>query len=262
MYKLTREINLFYIDNGIRERIVKENETYKVLNTTLQFTEAEILELVANESEKFSPNAIFRPVYQETVLPNLAYIGGSGELAYWLELKSSFEVLQLTFPILVHRDSVLLVTEKQNQKLQKLDLNYKQLFLNDADLSKTIIQKYSTNLLDFAGLKSQLHKQFDLLRETAIKTDKSFENALYAQERKQVKGLENLEKKLLRAEKKVLKDKTDRVFIEKEILFPNKSLQERTQNFAEFYLDSEPDFIVNLKKHINPLEIGFKVIQT
>ena len=68
--------------------------------------------------EKFSPNVILRPLYQEVILPNLCYIGGGGEIAYWLELKSNFESNKIIFPILLLRNSVLLTTDKQ--KIERL----------------------------------------------------------------------------------------------------------------------------------------------
>lgn len=83
-----REINLFYIEDDLRERIIFENNKYFVNNTKISFSKDEIFQLLENNPEKFSPNVIMRPLYQEIILPNLCYIGGGGEIAYWLELKS------------------------------------------------------------------------------------------------------------------------------------------------------------------------------
>jgi bacillithiol synthase len=102
-----REINLFYILDQLRDRIIFENDIYKVNNTTIKFSQSEILVELENFPERFSPNVILRPLYQEVILPNLCYIGGGGEIAYWLELKSTFELHQVTFPILMLRNSVL-----------------------------------------------------------------------------------------------------------------------------------------------------------
>ena len=99
-----REINLFYLEDNIRERILFENGKYKVNNTKIVFTKSEILELLENHPEKFSPNVILRPLYQEVILPNLGYVGGGGEIAYWLELNSFFDAVKVTFPILLLRN--------------------------------------------------------------------------------------------------------------------------------------------------------------
>src|SRR5690606_7548344 len=77
-----REINLFYLREQMRERIVLEGATYKVLNTDYSFTEAELREELHQHPERFSPNVVIRPMYEEYILPNLAYIGGGGEIAY------------------------------------------------------------------------------------------------------------------------------------------------------------------------------------
>src|SRR5690606_5397822 len=124
----TREINFFYLKDSLRERITKDGEYYYVLNSDIRFTEQELKEEIRSFPERFSPNVIMRPLYQEVILPNLAYIGGSGELAYWLQLKKNFDFYQINFPILVLRNSALIADEKQHDKLARLGLSWKDIF--------------------------------------------------------------------------------------------------------------------------------------
>jgi uncharacterized protein YllA (UPF0747 family) len=100
-----REINFFYLKEQLRERIVFENDSYQVLNTEIRFTEAELKKEIAEYPERFSPNVVMRPLYQECILPNIAYIGGGAEVVYWLELKSNFDHYKIDFPILILRNS-------------------------------------------------------------------------------------------------------------------------------------------------------------
>ena len=86
-----REINLFYIIKGIRERIIEEEGSFKINNTDIFFNKKELLNELEEFPERFSPNALLRPLYQEVVLPNLCYVGGGGELAYWFQLKYYFK---------------------------------------------------------------------------------------------------------------------------------------------------------------------------
>lgn len=158
-----REINLFYIEDNLRERIIFENDIYKVNNTTIQFSESEILTELENHPEKFSPNVITRPLYQEVILPNLCYIGGGGELAYWLELKSSFEENNITFPLLLLRNSVLLATQKQAEKADKLELSWSDLFTNQRILLDSKTKDFSQFKIDFSEQKEHLKKQFENL---------------------------------------------------------------------------------------------------
>ena len=255
-----REINLFYIEDDLRERIILEDSDYIVNNTELKFTEKELLDELNNHPEKFSPNVIMRPLYQEVILPNLCYIGGGGELAYWLELKSYFDAAKITFPTLLLRNSALLATEKQALKADKLELSWNDLFLKQFDLKDKITKKESRFILDFSKQKDTLKAQFDALREMASKTDPSFIGAVNAQETKQIKGLTNLEKRLIKAEKKQYADTLNRVTVLQDELFPNQSLQERTANFSAFYLEDGKVIIQKLFAVLKPLEHRFEVV--
>lgn len=253
-----REINLFYIEDTLRERIIFENNIYKVNNTEIQFSETEILNLLKASPEKFSPNVILRPLYQEVILPNLAYIGGGGEIAYWLELKNNFNSQNITFPILMLRNSFVVATEKQMEKMEKLHLTWSDLFLPQEELIHQKTKELSIFKIDFSEQKETLQKQFAELLKIAKQTDKSFIGAVKAQETKQTKGLENLEKRLLKAEKRVHSEKLERIAEIQNQLFTNGSLQERKSNFSEFY---SKEFKKNVVLLSNPLNTHFKIIK-
>jgi bacillithiol biosynthesis cysteine-adding enzyme BshC len=256
-----REINLFYIENDLRERIILESGIYKVNNTKIQFTESQILEELNNHPEKFSPNVILRPLYQEVILPNLAYIGGGGELAYWLELKSNFEKNKITFPILVLRNSVVITTKKQVEKADKLNLSWEALFLNQQELFEKKTKENSEFDIDFSSQKEYLKLQFKNLYIIAEKTDKSFLGAVSAQEKKQLKGLDKLEKRLLKAEKRKYADEMERIFNLQNSLFPNQSLQERKENFSSFYNQLGNELLTKLKSNLDPMSSNFTILE-
>ena len=255
-----REINLFYIENGLRERIVFENERYKVNHTNISFSKDEILKLVETNPEKFSPNVILRPLYQEVILPNLCYIGGGGELAYWLELKEVFNYFKVPFPMILLRNSVLIASEKQGNKADKLGLNWKDLFMKKDQLIHTKTVTLSENHFDFEKQRNFLQKQFNDLKSLALKTEKSFENAVLAQEKKQLKGLDNLEKRLQKAERKLHEDALNRMIELQLELFPKGSLQERNVNFAQFYKEYGNTLIEKLFEELHPLEHKFTIV--
>ena len=255
-----REINLFYIEDQLRERIIFENEKYKVNNTKIEFTKEEIITLLESNPEMFSPNVIMRPLFQEVILPNLCYIGGGGEIAYWLELKSFFNAVNVTFPMLLVRNSVLLATEKQIKKADKLSLSWADLFSKQENLINTVTQKASSFPIDLTEQKKLLQQQFADLFELAKQTDKSFSGAVKAQEAKQIKGLENLEKRLLKAQKRKFSELLERTTELQNELFPNKSLQERQANFSEFYLEYGAELIPTLIERLKPLDQTFEIV--
>ena len=255
-----REINMFYLKDNLRERLVFEGGKFMVNNSTIEFSEAELKNEIASFPERFSPNVLMRPLYQECILPNLCYIGGGGELAYWLQLKENFKAHKVVFPILLLRDSVLIRTEKQFEKQQKLKLSNTDLFLSRNDFINKYVRRISNINIDFSEKISHLQSQFSDLYKLAELTDKSFIGAVKAQEVKQIKGLKALEKRLLKAQKKKLADHITRATNLQEELFPNQSLQERNTNFSQFYLEYGEYLIPELIKSLEPLSHQFAII--
>jgi bacillithiol biosynthesis cysteine-adding enzyme BshC len=255
-----REINLFYIEDNLRERILFEEGVFKINNTKTTFSQNGLLELLETKPEKFSPNVILRPLYQEVILPNLCYIGGGGEIGYWLELKTTFEAYKCTFPILLLRNSALLVSKKQKDKMEKLQLNWEQLFAKQEALINSKVNEIAEIPIDFSEQKIALQKQFSDLHTIANQTDKSFLGAVKAQEAKQIKGLENLEKRFLKAQKKKYELELNRITYLQNELFPNQSLQERHANFSEFYLETGKALISNLYNELKPLDNNFTIL--
>ncbi|CAL2078240.1 bacillithiol biosynthesis cysteine-adding enzyme BshC [Tenacibaculum sp. 190524A02b] len=255
-----REINLFYLHDGIRERILFEDDVYKVNNTDITWN-WEALEKHTHEfPERFSPNVIMRPLYQEVILPNLCYIGGGGELAYWLQLKAYFEAIAVPFPILLLRSSVQVFSEKQVKKLAKLKVTTEEVFIKQNTLLQQKVLENAEEQVDFSQQKAFLENQFETLRKVAEKTDVSFVGAVNAQEKKQLKGLKNLEKRWVRAEKRRQHDLVTRITELQNEILPNQSLEERQRNFSEYYLEYGSSFIKHLKDNLHPLELAFTLL--
>ena len=255
-----RELNFFYLTEGFRSRLVEEGGVYGVLDSELRFSQEELREELRAHPERFSPNVTTRPLYQEAILPNLCYIGGGGELAYWLELKDFFAESGVPFPMLLLRNSALLVSEKQKRKAGKLHLDLKDLFRDPNDLAEKKVREISEIEIDFSPQRRHLQAQFKALYELAAKTDKSFLGAVKAQEVKQLNGLDHLEKRLMKAQKRKLKDVLDRTHLLQEALFPEGGLQERNRNFSEFFLAIGPDLLTGLLQDFQPLDQNFSII--
>lgn len=255
-----REINYFYLIEGVRERIIKSGDNFAVNDTTISWSKSELLKELEEFPQRFSPNVIARPLYQEVILPNLCYIGGGGEMAYWLELKTMFEAMKVAFPVLLVRNSALVVSEKQSDKLKNLDLTTEDLFLKQNSFINKKIREISNIDIDFSSQKKLLEEQFKAMHELAEQTDASFLGAVKAQEVKQKKGLDHLEKRLLKAQKRKLKDHVLRMTEIQNELFPGQSLQERNQNFSELYLERGEDLIPELLKVLNPLDLRFSIL--
>lgn len=255
-----REINLFYLNKNIRERIIFEENIFKVNNTNIAWSKSELLKHLYEEPQRFSPNVIMRPLYQEVVLPNLCYIGGGGELAYWFQLKKYFDAVKVPFPVMLLRNSVLIKTESQYKKLEKLSISNEDIFLKQSSLINKKVREISNIDIDFSEQKEVLKAQFEHLYTLAQQTEASFLGAVKAQETKQLKGLDTLEKRLLKAQKRKLTDQVSRMITIQNELFPNGGLQERNTNFSEFYLEYGENLIPELIKSLNPLHGNFTML--
>jgi uncharacterized protein YllA (UPF0747 family) len=163
--------------------------------------------------------------------------------------------------MLLLRNSALLITEKQNEKLDKMNLEVSDLFLNQEDLKTKITKQISAINIDFSTQKQHLKEQFKALYDLAEQTDASFKGAVAAQEQKQINGIENLEKRLLKAQKRKLSDHINRAVELQNELFPNESLQERYMNFSEFYLDCGSNLIPKFIRSLEPLQGEFSIVE-
>ena len=252
-----REINLFYLTDTNRLRLVRTPNGFADADNTLSWTKPELLHELQETPDRFSPNVLMRPLYQETILPNLCYIGGGGELAYWLELKAYFESQKTPFPILLHRNAAVLVPRKIADKIERLQLTPADVFLKRSSLINKKVRQISNIDLDLQPFKKVLEEQFVHLESLILETDASFEGAVKAQQVKQFKGIDNLEQRLLKAQKRKLADQVKRLTLLHDALFPNESLQERTVNFSEFYLAYGSEILSLLSKQLDPLSQKF-----
>lgn len=254
-----REINFFYLDKGLRSRIEQKGEVYEVLDTDIKFSKQEIEKLIESNPEKFSPNVILRPLYEEIILPNIAYCGGPAEIVYWLQLKEVFQHFNTSFPILLPRTFGLVVDEPTQRKIEKSGLELEELFLEKNYLFNHIVLKLSREKILLNGQKELIEKQFEAIKSQASVIDQSLNTMVAAETRRMQKSLEKIEHKFLKAEKRKQSDKLGQVEAIKNSLFPNGSLQERTDNFLNFY-QQHPDFIKQLLNHFDPFDLRFNVL--
>jgi bacillithiol biosynthesis cysteine-adding enzyme BshC len=255
-----REINFFYLKESVRERIIKENGGFKVLNTEIQFTEEEIKSEIANHPERFSPNVILRPVYEEAILPNLAYTGGPAEVAYWMQLKPVFESYHIPFPILLPRNFGMIIPNRIRHKIKKLKLNEADLFTERELLKKQVTKKITAQKLNLNEERKQLNAILENIKYFAGEVDMSLSQMTEAETEKVSNSLDKIEKKMMAAEKRKHSDKMRQIDEIKEFLFPGNGLQERKENFLSFYT-ADAKFIKKLIKAFDPFNLQFHIMR-
>jgi bacillithiol biosynthesis cysteine-adding enzyme BshC len=256
-----RAINLFYLQGNKRERIVQTDAGYEVTALGLSFTQEQILADVENNPANYSPNVILRGVFQDTILPNIAFIGGGGELAYWLELKQVFADAVVPFPVLLLRNSFLLVPAKQAQQLQKMHINTINLFKGRPQvIIDSFVKANSVHHLQINAQMAAIEAQYTLIKEQAAAIDASLVDHIEALSHKQAQKLLQVQKKMLRAEKRKYEVEQQQITKIMEQLFPGGSLQERTENIADWYKIYGTHFVSAIVENSDDFSKGFTLL--
>jgi bacillithiol biosynthesis cysteine-adding enzyme BshC len=255
-----REINLFYLDRLGRNRIMTDVNGVSINGRKGIRNIEEVVEELQEEPGNFSPNVLLRPVYQETILPNLAYIGGPGETAYWLELRNLFKEVGLPMPILELRNSCLFIQQKQLDKLTSLGLEVKDLFLEESEWMRKLIHEDEDEAQLFVKEHAQILSVMDEMKEKAVAIDPTMEQVFIGEKVRMEKTLENLEKRVFKAMKIKNEVKINQVKKILDRVFPGGKLQERKENFAGFYVIEGKGFFDRIYDAIDPLEANMNLI--
>lgn len=256
-----RPINLFYLDTQLRERIEKKGDTWVVVNTDIKFTKEELIDELHTHPEKFSPNVALRGLFQETILPNVAFIGGGAELAYWLQLGTLFSHYKVFYPAILLRQSVLWIEAVQARLRQQTELGIQDIFKEDALLVRQYVAAHSINDWHTSTESEAMTQLFQKLKDKATSLDPTLKSAAEASLTKMKHQLSVLETKMLRAEKRKMQVELQRIARLRKALFPGNSLQERTENFTEYYLQHGAYYFDVVKDGIDPLSGNFLVVE-
>lgn len=255
-----REINLFYLDKGLRERIERVGEEFRVVNTDLRFTESEIRSLVQDHPERLSPNVVLRPVFQELILPNLAYLGGPAEVVYWLQLKAVFDQFQVPFPVLMPRNFALLLNQSTVKKMEQVKWNVEDLFVDFEVWKKEFIKTQSDLDLSLAAERTIISELFESKAKEASSLDATLVQAFEAGKVRSLKILDQMGTKLRKAEERKLQVELSRVKNILDYCAPGGSPQERVVNMMQFYL-GHPDLLDALLDSFDPFDYQMMVFE-
>jgi bacillithiol biosynthesis cysteine-adding enzyme BshC len=256
-----RDINLFYLKDAIRERIERAGEGFVVCNTDIRFSSEELTAELEQYPERFSPNVILRGIYQESILPDVAFIGGGGEIAYWLQFKELFEHYKIAFPILVLRNSFTIIEHKWEERIQKLNLAIADIFNDAEELFNEKVQHQSKLALKLNGKIEALSGLYMSIKDQASSVDPTLQVHVQALEKQAIYKLQKLENKMLRAEKRKFDDTRKQIAFLKASLFPKNGLQERVENIGYYYAKYGKGIIDAFYQHSLATEQEFTILK-
>ena len=255
-----RTLNLFYLKDQTRARIEKQGDQYIVVDTDIRFTQSEILTELHQYPERFSPNVILRGVYQETILPGVVFVGGGGELAYWMELKNVFQQVGVHYPLLQLRNSFLLINQKQATQWSSMQFDDQDFFKPILDLEVAYVKKHAKEALHLNDQMESLTNLYTVIKNEVVKVDPTLgahaENLAHQAKAK----LEELEKKMVRAERRKQAVAIQRIHRIKKELFPQDNLQERVENFSKWVGQYDQSWIETIMEHSTGLESKFRIV--
>ncbi len=254
-----REINMFYILDGYRERIISENDLFKTTDGKYIFDKKGIEEELEKHPERFSPNVVLRPLYQEYILPNLSYIGGPGEIAYWLQLKSVFELYNINYPMLAWRNSFLITEENVIKKWNDMGNSTVDLFKSINELEDDFVKKHQTEKINLSEETELLKSYIHSLTQKAIKVDDNLKYSLSGTEKRILRMMERVEHKIWKAEKRKHKSSLDKISSIKSHYFPKGKLQERHDNFSLWFANYGFKGLLRLQNEVQVLSKSIKI---
>ncbi len=256
-----RDINLFYLDTRGRHRMVSEGGNFKVLERNLHLEAGEVMQLIQDHPERFSPNVSLRPLFQEMILPNLAYVGGWGEISYWLQLKGVFDHFGVNFPLVLPRFSATLFPGEM------LD-SWLEMGFGAADIRLSLSELYRRHLPDLWNREGydQHVGAIDAALEALehyISTEISptLSRSVEALKAKNLRYLSNLEKKIgrvIRSDRPAPFREIERI---KNAVQPDGFVQERTLSLAAFPGHSPHNLVALIMAHCRPLDFQHQFLR-
>lgn len=256
-------INLFFIHNENRLLIEpRENNRFALRNSKRRFEHDEIMNILFENPELFSPNVVLRPICQDYLLPTVAYVGGPSEISYFAQLKPAYEHYDITMPVIYPRASVTILENKINKFLKNFNIDFTDVFHH-----KTLISKVADKLSEIkvedeiSKAQDEFNTIFYELKNMTAKIDKTLQNSLENVKEKLNASMELFKNKLINAQ--ALKSDTTTVQIDKVVnnLYPASKLQERVINVTYFLNKYNDTFIKKLFYEIDVNNFSHQVIE-
>lgn len=231
-----KPVNLFLLVDGGRYSIEPVENEYRLKRKRKSFTQDQLLELLENEPERFSPNVLLRPICQDYLFPTAFYVGGPSEISYFAQIKPLYELYNIPQPVIYPRSSATILEKSISNSLEKYSVLVNDIFIDVENVKKKIINSIEESSVDemFEGITEQIDASFDQLKEKLIDLDKTIADSSNRYRDKILNNLNDLKSKAEKAQQKkyeVTLRQIDRAAVH---LFPNSNLQEREINYIYF----------------------------
>ena len=222
-------------DAGARRAVSRTDEgKYKAKDLDEEYSPEELAQLALEHPERFSPNVTLRAVVQDYLLPTIAYLGGSAEIAYFAQTAEVYRILRRPATPILPRSSLTIMERHAGRVLERYNLTLEDFFEGIDSVMKRVVEEHlgvNTAKL-FAKSEEHINDELDRLRRELESVDPTLAGALDTGRKKINYQLEGLRTRFVRAQ--MSRDEAAHRQLQRafEQLYPNKELQERHINIT------------------------------
>ena len=240
-----KALNLFLFHKNGRYLIEPAESDFYLKNTRQRFVKDELLAMVEQTPEVFSPNVVLRSICQDTLLPTVAYVGGPAEVAYFAQLKPVYEYYNVAMPIIYPRASVTVLEDKVNKVAEKYQIELLELFNDIEPLLSKISEQVSEVKVDalFESLQTKIREAINEARFGIQQVDPTLSGTVDGTLSKFESHLQMLKEKAQKAQQQKQDVSLKQIQKAANNIFPNENFQEREFNIMHFMNKYGPDFV-------------------
>jgi bacillithiol biosynthesis cysteine-adding enzyme BshC len=260
----TRATNLFLLDDTGRHPIdLRDDGRFELRTDGRTFSEADLLDRLADDPEAFSPNVVLRPLMQDRILPTAAYVAGPSEVSYFAQYRGVYEWAEMDMPMIHPRASVSLVESKVEKVLDKFDLSICRFGDPlDALFQEIVVREMEVDVDEiFQEAMQPIHESINDLKPHVVAVDRTLIKSAEATRASLIEAMNALKHKVVKAEKRQ-KDEV-RAQLEKAHanLRPGGALQERTVNVLYFLNKYSRDLLDDLREVLSTDTSSHQVVR-
>ncbi len=258
MHKKENMVGLFYIDeNNYRNTIsVNENNEYEIMNND-SMSKEEIINEIDAHPERFSTNAIFRPIAQDLMFPTYIFVGGPSEIGYHIQIRDLYKKFNLVQPNLFFRMGATIIERHINKIIDKYDFDITD--LRDVNrLTNTMAASENKEFLD--NYFSQISTTLDSLNKDLGEINKELGSRAEYKKKSIMKELDGIEKMFTRYTKENNTVMQNQLFKARSYLFPSDKPQERVFNIFQYLNKYSPKLLSCIKNLSSTSEPGNHVV--
>lgn len=256
------DVNFFLYAQGRRNKVRVKDGTFTIERVGLEYDQNEMLDMLAEEPQRFSPSAVLRPLVQDHILPTVAYVAGPGEISYFAQIRGAYTFLDLAMPIIFPRNRAVLVESKIAKVLERYGLHVEDARKTREELIRTIAAKGAPQpIVQSCDRKlDAIQMVLDEFRREVSDIEPTLAEPIDKLKRKIGYEMDKLRDKLAQAQQGDIDVVEQQISKLKAHLFPEGKEQERVFNIYPYLFAHGIQMISMLEEHFDIMNFERQII--